>query len=494
MLQGYGMATLPDTPATTSTIWYGASTTKAFTAALLAQMIDSKAYDQLKEKGWQTPISSIIPDDFVLQDPWRTQTITLEDAASHRTGMARHDRSSIREHDDGTQVSIREIVRNLRNLPIHEPPRVKFLYNNFMYVTLSHVIETLRGETMTETLRKEVWEPLGMNDTYFSLSDVLESRNHLASGYYWHEKEARFKEIAHMSVVEDGGAGAQFSSVLDYAKWVRCLLTEGEPFSKAVHADLKSPRMIESSPSGPFDITLYALGWQRCIYRNTPFYKHDGGMLAAGATVVWVPKLNFGVVGFANTALTSNAVLDILVWKLIDEKMETPSEERDTTGAKKYGLRSAFLPNADINHRWTDFLEKVKRDSQRAVEIVYPNLPEPKLPATVTASEAAGKYYDAGYKTLMLEEIDHPEKPGEKALRAERNDMTWRTAMELHHVSGDYWLLWAIADGIEVSFFKDYMRAEFRRGPDGKVSSLKVVMENRLGYQYEGPVSFKRIP
>lgn len=43
---------------------------------------------------WTTPISQIIPDDFVLSDAWATEHLTLEDALSHRTGLPRHDKSS----------------------------------------------------------------------------------------------------------------------------------------------------------------------------------------------------------------------------------------------------------------------------------------------------------------------------------------------------------------------------------------------------------------
>ncbi|KAK7585808.1 hypothetical protein V3481_012091 [Fusarium oxysporum f. sp. vasinfectum] len=52
---------------TPETLWYTASTTKAQTSPTLAHLIDSGKYPALAN-GWSTTISTIIHDDFVLQD------------------------------------------------------------------------------------------------------------------------------------------------------------------------------------------------------------------------------------------------------------------------------------------------------------------------------------------------------------------------------------------------------------------------------------------
>ncbi|XMA10035.1 hypothetical protein WAI453_002826 [Rhynchosporium graminicola] len=67
--EGYGIATLPSTPVTPSTLFYGASTTKAFTAAVMEILISSSNYSKHFPQSWKTPISSLIPEDFVLEDP-----------------------------------------------------------------------------------------------------------------------------------------------------------------------------------------------------------------------------------------------------------------------------------------------------------------------------------------------------------------------------------------------------------------------------------------
>jgi CubicO group peptidase (beta-lactamase class C family) len=202
---------LPDKPATPETLWYAASTTKAQTAATLAHLIDSGKYPALAN-GWSTTISSIIHDDFVLQDSWATEHITLDGAISHRTGMAAHDKAYAGVVE-GKEAKPKDIVRNLRNLPLTTEPRVKYSYTNAMYTTVSHVIETVTGKWLGDVMKELIWAPLGMNSTFFDLQDAIHAPNQLASGYYWDKKEGSYREVPFMNVTQLSGSGAVFSNV-----------------------------------------------------------------------------------------------------------------------------------------------------------------------------------------------------------------------------------------------------------------------------------------
>lgn len=320
-------------PATPETLWYGASTTKAHVAAALAHLIDSKDHPELAQ-GWETPISSIIRDDFVLRDEWATNHLTLNDAVSHRTGMARHEMAARREVN-GTTLTPRDVVRNLRNLAMTAEPRVTFYYCNMMYVALSHVVETITGKWLGHTLKELIWGPLGMASTYFDLQEALDSPEHLAAGYVWDEATKKYRTLPFVPVTEVSGAGAIFSTALDYAKWVKCLLHQSEPLSKAAHKDIRTPRMLSGTgPKPGLEFGLYGLAWSRSLHHGHVVYSHNGGTYAYGAEVFWFPDAKFGVVTFANTATTSNAVGEILSWKLIDDKLGIPEADRFDFAAK----------------------------------------------------------------------------------------------------------------------------------------------------------------
>ena len=161
--RGYGISTFPNTKVTPSTLFYAGSTTKAFIASALSLLIDnSTSYSNI---AWNTPISTLIPADFVLEDTYATAHVTIEDALSHRSGMPRHDASY-----GGEGETIRSLTRSLRWLNSTAQPRARWQYCNMMYVVLSYVLETLTGVWVGDFLRERIWEPLEMRSTVSRLN------------------------------------------------------------------------------------------------------------------------------------------------------------------------------------------------------------------------------------------------------------------------------------------------------------------------------------
>lgn len=279
-------------------------------------------------KGWSTPISSIIRDDFVLADEWATNHITLDDAVSHRTGLPRHDLSW--QHTvNGTVTPLRDVVRNLRNVPLAAPPRSVFQYCNLMYVVVSYVIEVVTGKELKTVLNDTIWAPLGMTSTYLDIQDAKGSLHHLSTGYFWNESSQSYGAVLHDTLQASSGAAGIISNVVDYSKWVRCLLFKSAPFSNATHDDIRKPRTIASTTAGGgMDVVLYGLGWERTLFHGQVLYKHNGQGLSFGSTVFWLPERNYGVVSFGNTFLTSNYAQEVIIRRLVEDKMAIADKER----------------------------------------------------------------------------------------------------------------------------------------------------------------------
>ena len=122
--------------------------------------------------------------------------------------------------DGGKTLSrAREMVRHMRHLPLGDwAPRTCFHYCNYMYLALSHCVETLTGgRWLGDTLREGVWEPLAMRSTYFSLGDALAAPEHFSHGYYWDQRYEKFVEVPFMPLEAVSGAGSVVSTVADYA-------------------------------------------------------------------------------------------------------------------------------------------------------------------------------------------------------------------------------------------------------------------------------------
>lgn len=84
----------------------------------------------------------------------------------------------------GKNAKSKDIVHNLRNLPLTTEPWVKYSYTNLMYTTISHVIKIIIGKWLRDVLKELIWVPLDMDSTFFDLQDASHAPNQLASGYY----------------------------------------------------------------------------------------------------------------------------------------------------------------------------------------------------------------------------------------------------------------------------------------------------------------------
>lgn len=164
---------------------------------------------------------------------------------------------------------------------------------------------------------------------YFTLPDVLYAPEPVAQGYAYDGEG--YKHVPLMDLVDVSGAGSVVTNVIDYTKWINAWLNSAPPISKKGYEALKTPRTFipYSENEGPWTGALaYSLGWQTGVYQGYQFYEHAGGMNAFGAELIFFPALNYGLVAFGNTAVTSNAAEEALLFHLIDEKLGVPEEKR----------------------------------------------------------------------------------------------------------------------------------------------------------------------
>ncbi|TQV97699.1 hypothetical protein V2A60_006568 [Cordyceps javanica] len=474
--EGYGYATLPDVRATADTLWYGASTSKAQSAALLAHLVHSGNYSQLAVRGWETPIAAIVRDDFVLSDEWATAHVTLNDAVSHRTGMGRHDLSMHRVRG-GRPVTPRDVARNLRHLPMMAEPRVRYSYCNLMYVTLGHVAETLTGVWLGEALRTHLWAPLGMDATYFDTADALGAPQHFAGGYAWDERAGNYTPVDYMSVTDAGAAGGVISNVKDYAKWVRCLLHQSAPLSKETHADIRTPRMFVSAEtdgnSSSMGMSAYGLGWNRATMHDRTVFEHSGGMHAYGAEVFWLPEINFGVVAFGNTAMSSNFAALEIVYRLIEDKLGIPDDQRIDIRAKSIKSRDS-LPTRE-----------------EAIEALFPDRPETPQLGSFDAGQLVGHYKNEGWGDVTFTVADNYEGSNKTVLVGPRPDTSFRHTFILEHITGDYWLVLASMLG-NSRYTNAYFTAKFVAGVDGNPSAMDLDTQG-VSKAGDGIIQFTKI-
>ena len=130
-------------------------------------------------------------------------------------------------------ISIGDNVKKLAKLPLHHNPGEKYTYSEGLDV-LGYLIEIVSGMPFDRFLRERLFEPLGMQDTWFYLPDAKASRLvtiHRKTNGKWEGFPTTFYDpnypITGAKRFFSGGAGLS-STAKDYATFLQMYLNGGE--------------------------------------------------------------------------------------------------------------------------------------------------------------------------------------------------------------------------------------------------------------------------
>ena len=128
------------------------------------------------------------------------------------------------------KASTQDLVKVLAKRPLLFEPGEGFAYS-LCYDILGAVIEAACNMTLGEYFRTAIFNPLGMKDTTFQMTEDISA--HMAKMYQFDEKQGVLKEVIPAKNIyvfsekyESGGAGL-ISTFNDYFQIVRLILQEG---------------------------------------------------------------------------------------------------------------------------------------------------------------------------------------------------------------------------------------------------------------------------
>ena len=406
----------------TDALFAACSTTKAFTGAATSIAIQDSQSTQYPIH-WSTTLASLISDDFVLDDGYATKNITLEDALSHRTGMPQHNWTLALFPKDGPTLG--SIVRSMRYMPLATPLRTKYHYSNHMYIAVSHAMEQHIGDSLGNFMKKRIWEPLGMSETYFGAAEARKnpsSTMKLVQGYDWipTKEGGDFVQRPDNDWPANSGAGAIVSNVLDYARWVRELIEREGPLKG--HETLTDPRIIYYQNEDldlPAPFHTYALGWVVDIYRGQYIYSHGGGWPGYASWVGFIPDKKFGFVVMGNSSSARYAAFKLVTY-LLDKHLDLPVDPVYQEKIAACSLRQA--------KEWHGGLKNENPDTSK--QRLFPWLPDPPIPHTLPLSKYAGTYKHLTQTTITF-------NADSKYLSADLRDRVIPCELCLDHASGE---------------------------------------------------------
>ncbi len=186
-------------------------------------------------------------------------------------GTAEPVKRMLRETDG--RPTTRQAVAALAEVPLLFEPGTHFRYS-FCHDVLAAVMEEAAGIPYPEILKRELFDPLGMDDTGFVLN--AEQRTRLAPEYHGFDgKTGRARAVIRREGVDMGmgplyrsGGGGLISSVRDYAKLAAMLSCGGRAANGAQILSEESIRLLQTNQLGPDAMRDFDAmgGWSKAGY------------------------------------------------------------------------------------------------------------------------------------------------------------------------------------------------------------------------------------
>ena len=442
--RGFGLRDLEGgLPVTENTLFAIGSSTKAFTAAVVAALVGDK------KLAWDTPVREYLPY-FRMKDPVATEGITPVDLLCHNSGLPRHD---LLWYGNYTATR-REIVERLRYLEPSKQFRQEWQYNNLMYLTAGHLSgEMLGGITWEDAVRQRLLEPMGMARTGFSVQEMSLSDD-WSKGY--RDDDGKSVEVPLRDLGLAGPAGSINSCAHDMVAWLRVNLNEGKLGDKQVIAPdaLKAMHAVHMHmPAGdelfPERVGIgYGLGWFIESYRGERLVHHGGNIDGFSAMVMFAPRHQAGVVVLTNG--NGTFLRDVAAYRVMDELLGL---EPLPWGERFHGLITAMKAGG----------KQAKEHRQASRADVPPSRP---------LEAYAGTYRHPGYGDVGVEVADGK-------LKATYNSHHI-VAEHRHYDVFDLNLTQPADATIPASFSGDF---------EGEITSVSLPLEGTVK-----PIVFERVP
>jgi CubicO group peptidase (beta-lactamase class C family) len=244
----FGYANLESkTPMSTQSIFRIASQTKAVVSVAFLQLVEKGAI------GLDDPIEKYFPafsaqkvvsakgDSFQLVD--RVRSVTIRDLLTHQSGISSGDeypkyaylykKYNLDKPLNGSYATLAEEVSQIAQMPLMHQPGERFSYGLSTNV-IGALIEKISGLRLDQYLLKNIFEPLGMKDTYFYLPKNKQDRLvklyakntdtslALVPPALFNADYPLQKNSKYFSAI-----GGLVSTTHDYAKFLTCLLEGG---------------------------------------------------------------------------------------------------------------------------------------------------------------------------------------------------------------------------------------------------------------------------
>lgn len=293
--KGYGYADLErEVKASETTVFRIASLSKQFTAMAVMMLVEQ---GKLK---LEDDITKYFPDF-----PSNGQKLTVAHLLSHTSGVSFEDAwsqivpANVRV-DALRDLSPSTLAKLFAGTRLEFSPGERFRYNNNAFEMVGLLIERVSGLSYAAFLQKNIWDPLGMSQSYYL--DTSRIIKHRANGYT--SRDGVIVNAPFYNMDRIYAAGAVGSTVLDLMKWQRALLDNRLTTASSFNKMTTRAHLNNGSPV-PYGHGLFLLEME-----GKRKIEHYGSLSGFRAQLAHYPAENLTVSVLANTNPARTEVLE----------------------------------------------------------------------------------------------------------------------------------------------------------------------------------------
>jgi len=277
-------------PVDETTLFQFGSTGKTFTATAMLRLVEQGQVDL------DAPVRTYVPE-LKLKDEDVAQRVTVLQLFNHTAGWQGDVHTDTGPGDD----ALERYVAGLADIEQVSPLGATVSYNNASLSLAGHVIANVTGKTYEEALKELVLTPLGLDNTMWSIHDIIVRR--FAVGHTRHD-DGRIT-IAKPFAIPRGSvpAGGWSANLGDQLAWARFHLGDG---TAADGTQVLSKELLDRMKQPTADMRGSALGdyvgisWLLRDIAGVRSVGHGGTVIGQYSDFLMVPERNFAVTSLSN--------------------------------------------------------------------------------------------------------------------------------------------------------------------------------------------------
>ena len=301
---GFGITSVENPlPTTNKTLFQVGSITKTFTCTAIMRLVEKGKIDL------DAPLRSYFPG-FKVSDEETASTVTIRHLLTHTSGWL----GDFFIDTGPGKDAMAKYAERMTELVQVSPLGSIVSYNNSGYYLLGHIIELITEKTYEEAISELVIEPLGLENCFFSPSDVMVNRfsvgHRVEDGLAAVAKPWSFPRAAYAA----GGLSCNVDALLKYADFH---LDGGVNYAGEQILETDSIQMMQTPQENIWgDEEFVGLSWFTSIEKGKKIVSHSGGTVGQGAILELIPEYDFAFAILMNSDSGAQLIESARKWCL----------------------------------------------------------------------------------------------------------------------------------------------------------------------------------